>query len=236
VQIISGAALGLLLIASGSMVTTTAAALGVAAGLAVAIGILGLYQALTAGAIGVVAIVTGVAASSLTLAYDVVIGGHPPSILQFTGIAVAISGAAFSARMGVVTGRIVGLCIVAGVAFGASFIVYNRAVGENPVAVLFWARVSAIPVLAALWVAGKPRQLTWHPLIGAAGLLDTAANGLMIGAVTLMPVSLATAISSANPPVIVMVLARALLSEALPRTAYLAVALAAVGIGLMLLG
>lgn len=236
VQIISGAGLGLLLLATGATGTPQAAIIGLVAGLAVALGIYVLYEALSAGAIGVVAIVTGVIASSATLAYDVFLGGHVPSAVQLAGIGCAILGAGFSARMGTVTRRVAVLSVVAGLAFAASFILYNRAAGENPVSVLFWARLSATALLGALWVASTSRQLTLSPLISLAGLLDTAANGLMLAAVTLIPVSLATAISSADPPVIAMVLARFFLGERLPGTAYLAVALAAVGIGLMLLG
>ena len=220
VQIVSGAALGLLLVVSAATVTPAAAAIGLLAGIAVALGILTLYQALAAGALGLVAIITGVVASSVTLGYDVLVNGQPPSAVQLAGMAVAISGAGFSARMGTVTTRIVVLCAAA----------------ENPVSVLFHARLSAIVLLGLMWLIARPRQVTAHPLILAAGLLDTAANALMLAAVSLMAVSLATAISSAEPPVIVMLLARAFVGEGLPRTAYLAVGLAAAGIGLMLLG
>jgi drug/metabolite transporter (DMT)-like permease len=236
VQVISGAGLGLLLLVSSTTVTPAATGIGLVAGIAVAIGIVTLYQALAAGGLGVVAIITGVVASSLTLAYDIVVNGQPPSGLQLAGMAVAVGGAGFTARMGTVTTRIVILCVLAGASFSASFIFYNRAAGENPISVLFSARLSAVILLVLLWLVTRPRQLTVHPLIAAAGVLDTAANALMLAAVSLMPVSLATAISSADPPVIVMVLARLFLGEALPRTAYLAVALAAAGIGLMLLG
>jgi drug/metabolite transporter (DMT)-like permease len=236
VQVVSGAALGVLLVVSATTVTPTAAAIGLLAGIAVALGISTLYQALAAGALGLVAIITGVVASSVTLGYDVLINGEPPSAIQLAGMAVAIAGAGFSAQVGTVSSRIATLCVVAGVSFGASFILYNRAAGENPVSVLFYARLSAIVLLGVAWLVMRPRQLTAHPLIAAAGLLDTAANALMLAAVSLMPVSLATAISSAEPPVIVMVLARAFVGEGLPRTAYLAVGLAAAGIGLMLLG
>lgn len=236
VQVISGAGLALLLLASKASVTPAAALIGLVAGLAVAIGIFGLYQALAAGAIGIVAIVTGVVASSATLAYDVAVGSHAPSALQLAGIGCAVIGAGFSARMGAVTRPVIALSVVAGLAFATSFILYNRAAGESAVSVLFWARASAIVLLGGLWLARAPRHLTLRPLIAIAGVLDTVANGLMLAAVSLMPVSLATAISSAEPPVIAMVLARLLLGEALPRTAYLAVALAALGIALMLLG
>jgi len=236
VQIVSGAALGLLLVVSAATVTPAATAIGLLAGIAVALGILTLYQALAAGALGLVAIITGVVASSVTLGYDVLVNGQPPSAVQLAGMAVAIGGAGFSARMGTVTTRIVVLCAAAGVSFAASFVLYNRAAGENPVSVLFHARLSAIVLLGLMWLIARPRQVTAHPLILAAGLLDTAANALMLAAVSLMPVSLATAISSAEPPVIVMLLARAFVGEGLPRTAYLAVGLAAAGIGLMLLG
>ena len=235
-QLISGAGLAVLLVATSQELRPIAIGIGLVAGVGVAIGILALYEALSTGAMGVVAVLTGVAGSALTLGFDVLIAGRTPSAMQLAGMGCAIAGASFSARLGTVSVRVALLSVVGGCAFGASFIAFNLAAGQSSVAVLFAARLAAIVLLGAAWAVRPGRRLTIHPLIAFAGGLDTAANLLMLVAVSVVPVSLATAIASANPPIITMLLARFVLGEGLPRSAYLSVGLACAGIGLMFLG
>ncbi len=236
VQMISGAGLAAVLVATTPEIRPFAVGIGLVAGLAVALGLLALYEALSIGAMGVVAVLTGVVASALTLGYDTLVAGQAPSTVQVGGMACAIAGAALSSRLGTLSLRVVALSLVAGCAFGGSFIAFNLAAGESVITVLFAARLAAIMLLGSVWANQAGRRLTLHPAIAVAGVLDTAANLLMLVAVTLIPVSLATAISSANPPIIIMFLARFALGEGLPRSAYLSVGLACAGIALMLLG
>ena len=234
-QLISGAGLALVLLATGQEVGTVAVGLGLVAGLGVGIGLLALYEALAAGAMGVVAVLTGVTATSMTFLYDTLALGRPPSPIQILGIGCALAGSVASTRLGSVSIRVAGWSIVSGMAFGSSFIAFNLAAGQSPISVLFVARIGAALLLGVIWVL-RVRRLTFHPFIAVAGVLDTVANLLMMLAVWLIPVSLATAISSADPPIVTMFLARFALGEALPRTAYVSVALACAGIGLILLG
>lgn len=236
VQVISGAGLAAVLVATEQQLSPFSVGIGLVAGLAVASGLLALYEALSVGAMGVVAVLTGAAASLLTLGYDILVAGQAPSIVQVGGMACAIAGAALSSQLGTTSLRVAALSLIAGCAFGGSFIAFNLAAGESPITILFAARLAAIVLLGAVWAMQAGRRLTLHPVIAVAGVLDTAANLLMLVAVTLIPVSLATAISSANPPIIVMFLARLFLGERLPRSVYLSVGLACVGIALMLLG
>jgi drug/metabolite transporter (DMT)-like permease len=236
VQVVSGAGLAVVLVATGDEMKAAALGIGLLSGLGVGIGLLALYQALAAGAIGLVAVITGVAASALTLGFDVALAGRAPTPVQVAGIACATAGAAVSGTLGVVTRRVAMLSIIAGCAFGSSFIGFNLASEESPIAVLFAARLAAIALLGSAWAISVPRRFTLRPLIALAGVLDTFANGLMLFAVSLMPVSLATAISSADPPIIIMFLGRVLLKERLPRLAYASVALASAGIALMFIG
>jgi drug/metabolite transporter (DMT)-like permease len=236
VQVVSAAGLGLLLLVTTHEIHALAVLIGLAAGIGVAVGLLALYEALSAGVMGVVAVLTGVVASALTLSFDLVVTGRAPSALQLAGMAFAIAGAALSTRLGAVSLRVAALSLVGGCAFGASFIAFNLAAGESITTVLFAARIAAILLLGAIWSMRAGRRLILSPLIAAAGILDTAANLLMLVAVSVIPVSLATAISSADPPIIIMLLARGFLGEALPRFAYLSVGLACAGIGLMFLG
>jgi drug/metabolite transporter (DMT)-like permease len=236
VQVISGAGLAAVLLVTGQEIHPFAVGIGLVAGLGVALGLLALYEALSVGAMGVVAVLTGVVASALTLGYDTLVAGQAPSLVQVGGMACAIGGAALSSRLGTVSLRVASLSLVGGCAFGGSFIAFNLAAAESPVSVLFVARLAAIVLLGGVWLTQTGRRLTLHPVIAVAGVLDTVANLLMLVAVTLVPVSLATAISSANPPIVTMLLARFLLGEGLPRLAYLSVGLACAGIGLMFVG
>jgi drug/metabolite transporter (DMT)-like permease len=236
VQVISGAGLATVLLVTGQEIHPFAVGIGLVAGLGVALGLLALYEALSTSAMGVVAVLTGVVASALTLGYDTLVAGQAPSLVQVGGMACAIGGAALSSRLGTISLRVAALSLVGGCAFGGSFIAFNLAAAESPIAVLFAARLAATVLLGGVWLRQAGRRLTLHPVIALAGLLDTVANLLMLVAVTLVPVSLATAISSANPPIVIMLLARFVLGQELPRLAYLSVALACLGIGLMFLG
>lgn len=236
VQVISGAGLAGVLVVTTQDIRPFALGIGLVAGVGVAVGLLALYEALSVGAMGVVAVLTGVVASALTLGYDTLGLGQAPSPVQVGGMACAIVGAALSSRLGTVSLRVATLSLVGGCAFGGSFIAFNLAAGESPVSVLFAARLAAVGLLGGVWAMQTRRELTLHPAIAVAGVLDTAANLLMLVAVTIIPVSLATAISSANPPIVTMFLARFVLGEGLPRSAYLSVGLACAGIGLMFLG
>jgi drug/metabolite transporter (DMT)-like permease len=71
--------------------------------------------------------------------------------------------------------------------------------------------------------------------VGLAGVLDVAANGMVVLAFATIPVGIAAALSGTYP-LATMLLARAFLGEALPRLGLLAVALAVIGIVLISLG
>jgi len=228
--------LAIVLVATAQEVRPVAVGLGLTAGVCVAVGILALYQALSSGAMGVVAVLAGVAATATALAFDGIVGGRPPSAIQLGGIACAMAGAAASTRLATVTFRVAAWSLVGGWAFGASFIAFNLATGQSVITVLFATRIAAAVLLGAIWALRRGRRIPMNPLMGLAGALDTLANLLMMVAVSLVPVSLATAISSADPPIVTMFLARMVLGEALPRSAYLSVGLACAGIGLMVLG
>ena len=73
------------------------------------------------------------------------------------------------------------------------------------------------------------------PLVALAGVLDVAANGMVVLAFATIPVGIAAALSGTYP-LATMLLARTLLGEALPRLGLLAVALAVIGIVLISLG
>jgi drug/metabolite transporter (DMT)-like permease len=237
VQLVGAAGLALVLIVTGQEIRPLAIATGLLAGIGVAAGLFALYAALSLGAMGAVAALTGLTASALTLGFDVAVTGRVPSAVQALGIACALIGGLSSTRIAAVSVPAVLWSVAAGVAFGACFIAFDLAVGENPLSVLFAARISAAVLLGAAWALRRPdRPLQLGPVIVMAGVLDTLANLLMLVAISLIPVGFATAIATAYPPIVTVFLARFVVGEALPSAAYLAVGLACAGIGLMVIG
>jgi drug/metabolite transporter (DMT)-like permease len=72
-------------------------------------------------------------------------------------------------------------------------------------------------------------------LIGIAGLMDVAANAMVVLSFATLPVGISAALSGTYP-LTTMLLARTLLGEALPRLGLVAVVLAVAGIVLISLG
>jgi drug/metabolite transporter (DMT)-like permease len=237
VQLIGATGLALVVVVTSQEIRPFAIATGLLAGIAVAAGLFALYAALSFGAMGAVAALTGLTASALTLGFDVTVTGRVPSAVQAVGIACALIGGVASTRLAAVSKQALLWSVAAGVAFGACFIAFDLAAGESPLSVLFSARISAAVLLGAAWALRQPRRrLVIGPVIVMAGALDTLANLLMLVAISLIPVGFATAIATAYPPIVTMFLARFVVGEALPKAAYLSVGLACAGIGLLVVG
>lgn len=237
VQAVGVVSLGGILVWLAAPIRPSAVGVGATAGVAAATGLFALYAAISRAPMGAVAALTGITASAVAMTFDVVLDGLVPSILQALGLGCALVGGLLStglARVSVAAGS---LSVVAGIGFAASFIAFDAARDENSVAVLFVARLVAAGLfLGGLLVPGQDRRLDIGPTIIFAGILDTAANLLMLAAVTLIPVAFATAIATAYPPIVTLLLARCFLGERLPRAGYLAVGVACLGIALIVLG
>jgi len=129
------------------------------------------------------------------------------------------------------------LALVAALGFGLWFIFLDRASEHDQLWALVASRGSASLVVggSALLRADRSRLGAVVPLVALAGLLDVAANGMVVLAFATIPVGIAAALSGTYP-LATMLLARAFLGEALPRLGLLAVALAVIGIVLISLG
>lgn len=170
----------------------TAAALwwGLLGGAAGSAGVLGLYAALSRGAMTVVAPITGVVAAVLPVVVGVATGERPGP-LAVTGIvlaiaAVALIGGAVGALHQPVTAATVGLSAAVGALFGLLFVAFAQTGDDSGLWPLLAARMGAVPLLAAAFAIARRRRATdaldrrtWR--IGIViGSLIMLANGLYL--------------------------------------------------------
>jgi drug/metabolite transporter (DMT)-like permease len=228
-------------------------AFGAAVGLLGPVGLGLLYRGLATGRMSVVAPITAVVAAIVPLAWGLA-AGERPSTLALAGVAVAlvsvalISGAPThqdhpSDAPDPPLAQVVGPALVAGVAFGAIFVL----LGETSDHAGLWPLVVARPVAAVVTVAAAagwaarrgeaPLSLVraprpaW-PTIVAAGTLDVTANALYLAATNAGLLSIVAVLSSLYPASTV-VGARVVLGERLHRLQVLGLVLALAGVAAM---
>jgi drug/metabolite transporter (DMT)-like permease len=222
----------------GQGVTGTALAFGVVAGVGGGVGLAALYRALATGAMGLVTGLTGATASLVALGMDAALRGNAPSPIQLAGVASALLAAWLVATIkgSSVTAGFLAVALLAGIAFGIYFLLLERAAETSPLWGLVAARAAGtVVLLGAIGLRWGGFRADWRPLLGA-GLFDAGASGLIVGALVLIPVGLAAAVSNANTPLVAMGLAWMLLGERIPRRGLVAVVLACVGIALIAMG
>jgi uncharacterized membrane protein len=215
--------------------TPTVAIISVAAGVAVTIGIVGLYHGLAVGRMGVVAPVTGLIAAVLPVGAGIVRDG-PPTIPVLVGIALALLAVVLVSRAPGPAGSRSGieLAIVAGTGIG----IFNILAGELPDGQVF-APLVVIKVAAATVIViavGVGRQ-AWRvprrvlPVAIAGGLFDLAGNAFYVLATQAGRLDVAATLSSLYP-VTTILLAMALLGERVTRShaAGIAAAIAAIAL------
>lgn len=195
-----GTALPLLLVLTvllGADAVPGAADLGwaVLAGLAGVGGVVLFYQAMSAGAMAVVAPVTAAASAVLPVAVGIAVDGSP-GVLPLVGVGCAVvaialvsAGGGRTADTGAlvtsqkVSSSLVGLAVVSGFAFGLFFALLDRVdagVGQWPLVV---AQVTAIVALVALSLFRRVRLTVPRAAVRfvlAAGVFDTVANVLYV--------------------------------------------------------
>ena len=213
--------------------------LGVLGGIAGGLGLAALYRGLGMGAMGLVSAVSGVGGVLIPLAIGILVWGTPIQPMQLAGVAcalVAIAAASGATRQGVDRNALL-LGLAAALGFGFWFVFLDRAAEQSQLWALVASRGSASVVVGggALFAGDRSRLRSVAPLVGLAGMLDVAANGMVVLAFATIPVGIAAALSGTYP-LATMILARTVLGEALPRLALVAVALAVIGIGLISLG
>jgi drug/metabolite transporter (DMT)-like permease len=192
-KLVSLPLLVIFLVATYVPVTAIGLAWGGLAGIAGVVGLVLFYRALAAGAMTVVAPVTGVTSAAIPVVVGLVAGEHP-SALRLFGVGCALLAIALvslapqpSGHRQVVTRRLVVAALGAGTGFALFFILLSVAGRAAAGSVGLWpiagSQISAVVILALLLLMTRPgpwpRQATlrWTML---AGPCDMTANALYL--------------------------------------------------------
>jgi drug/metabolite transporter (DMT)-like permease len=192
-KLVSLPLLVIFLVATYVPVTAIGLAWGGLAGIAGVVGLVLFYRALAAGAMTVVAPVTGVTSAAIPVVVGLVAGEHP-SALRLFGVGCALLAIALvslapqpSGHRQVVTRRLVVAALGAGTGFALFFILLSVAGRAAAGCVGLWpiagSQISAVVILALLLLMTRPgpwpRQATlrWTML---AGPCDMTANALYL--------------------------------------------------------
>jgi len=238
----AGLLLSLLLVLGPDRYRLSDFAWGAAAGLIGVIGLIFFYRGLSTGRMAVVAPLSAVMTALVPLAFGLILGERP-STLASIGVVVAIPAIALITRertTGVGEARSTGALdgFIAGIGFGAFFVLISRSDPTSSIWPLVGARTASIPFV--LLIAAAFRQPV-RPLrdlnatIVWAGILDIAANGLYLFAVRAGLLSLASVITSLYPASTI-ILARVVLKEQMTFTRIVGIVLALIGIALIATG
>jgi len=232
---------GALVLVFSSVISVGAVLGGALGGVTGAAGIALLYRGLAVGRMAVVAPITAVGAAVLPLAWGLATGERPSTLATAGALVGIISIPIVAAAPGVGSPRGrrgVPEAIGSGVGFALFFIAMD-ATGPNSGAIpLLAARVASVPLFVGLTLArGSSLRLPGEALRPtlAAGALDVIANGFFLAATREGFLALAAVVSSLYPAVTI-VLARAVLDERIARPQTGGLALAGVGVVLMVLG
>lgn len=212
---------------------------GAASGVAGAAGVLALYAGFTAGRVGLVAPTSAVVAAAFPVVFGV-LTGERPSALAIAGLAtglVAIALVSRPERGETAGGGRQGLLhgVVAGLAFGALFILLSRAESGSGLWPLLPARAAGALLLVGAAVALgrelRPAAGSWQP-IAAAGVLTVSGNGLFLLASQRGLLSVVAVLTSMYPAATVA-WARVVFRERLAGLQLVGVALALAAVGLI---
>lgn len=227
---------GLAAIAREAPPEPAAIGISVAAGVAVTIGIVGLYHGLAVGRMGVVAPVTGLIAAVMPVVAGIVRDGLPATPVLL-GIVLALAAVVLVSRVPGTDGSRSGieLAIVAGTGIGS----FNILVGELPDGQVFGPliviKLAAATVILAALVVGRRAWRMPGPLLPVAlagGLFDMAGNACYVLATQAGRLDVAATLSSLYP-VTTILLAVALLGERVTRSHAVGIAAAVAAIVLI---
>ncbi len=211
--------------------------IGIAAGVAGAIGLATLYRGMSLGSMGIVASLSGAGSLAIPLAAGALLGATVTPV-QLAGVACAAvaAAAAGGASRGELGRRAVVLAIVAASAFGAWYVLLDLAArAGDPLWVLVTSRATSAVLATAMAFGRFERSEFPVRIVVVAGLLDVGGNALYVVARESIPIGLAAALTGLYP-VVTMLFARVVIGERLPPLGQVGVAFALVGIVLISVG
>lgn len=236
-----------LLVVAGDAASPRNLGLGAVAGAVGAVGLVCLYRGLSSGRMSVVAPVTAVGAALVPVAWGLV-RGERPGRSALVGIVLALLAIGLVSRTDddVLDGEesparpapasFLPLAVLAGVAFGAVFVLLSLADDDAGFWPLAAGRLVSIPLLAAgTVVTGRSFAVgsrTGMRTIAGAGMLDMAANALFLLASGQGLLALVGVLSSLYPASTVL-LARVVLKERLRGVQVSGLVLAGAGVVLI---
>ncbi len=211
--------------------------LGLAAGLAGALGLAALYRGMSVGTMGLVTALSGAGSLAIPLVVGALLGARvAPLQLVGVGCAAAAAVAASGASRSELGRQALLLAGLAAVGFGAWYVLIDLAARNgDPLWALVFSR-SASAGIAALIAVGRV-DVGRFPvrIVAIAGLLDVGGNALYVVARDDLPIGLAAALTGLYP-IVTMLLARVVLGERLPRLGQAGVLLALLGVVLISIG
>ncbi len=213
------------------------------AGLSISVALGSLYRGLAIGTMTLVAPVASTGAVVPVL-YGLA-NGERPGTTALMGIACAVAGLVVVARPGsavdeVTTRRREGLALalMSACGFGGFFISMGAAADADPLWALLGSRISFVALMgAAALVMARPVAvgLKEMPPMIWIGLLDMCATGSFAVATTLGLLGVVSVLSS-FPPLVTVIMARAVLHERVGRTRGVGVGVTICGVALIAAG
>jgi drug/metabolite transporter (DMT)-like permease len=242
-QIAGATVVGAILLARMTEPSAHATFYAMLAGVSGTVGIICLYQALSIGAMGVVA---PIASASVLLPVIVgIVGGDNPSLPQIVGMVAVLAGVLLVTRSPsnapATRDRSVWLAVAAALGIGGILVFLEKASAQDPYWAVFIFRCTSIALIAVAIlvqrqrrVAIAPNQVTTKILVALAsiGILDTGANLLYSLATTHGLLSI-TAMLASLYPIVTIVMARAVLQQRISRHQSLGVIVAMTGVALL---
>jgi drug/metabolite transporter (DMT)-like permease len=212
-------------------------ALGLAAGVAGAVGLAALYRGMSMGSMGLVTALAGAASLVIPLVASAATGANIGP-LQLAGVVAAAAAAAAGggASRGDMGRQALLLAGVAAIGFGAWYVLVDLAARNgDPLWALVFSRATSSILTGVVAIGRVDRARFPVRIVAAAGLFDVGGNVLFVVARDSLPVGLAAALTGMYP-VVTVLLARVVLGERLSRLGLLGVALALLGVVLISVG
>jgi drug/metabolite transporter (DMT)-like permease len=208
---------------------------GVVAGL---VGLVGLSAAYRGMAIGVVSVVSTIAATGPVV--PIIVGlalGERPSLLQYGGIVVTLLGIGLLAfdRQPQAGGKLVpgvGLALLAALAFGVFLVAIRYASRPDPLLGVLATRAGSVSAQLLLGLVFRSRLKVGRgdlPSLFTVGVLDVSADVFFAFATTVGLLSIVSILSSLYP-VATVILARIVLKERMARLQQAGIGLALAGV------